>query len=299
MGQDHMTAMRQLQIPKEWGSLPLRAKDRPIVVLGGIDTGKTTLATFCYQQLQAHEIGTGLIDLDLGQNSLGMPTTVGLEVPLDSGVMSRRGRKRHWRCFVGGISPVGCEPRLLSALVRLRDTAQQIGIRTLVVDTSGFISVERGAAHLKWAMIDVLRPCLVLALQRDRELEPIVEPLRHQRGVEVWDVPVVSGLRSRSREERRAYRQACYRRYFARARRWLLSYGDLACFAHGAWRRHQLLALEDDHGFVVRLALFDGVAEGGIWLRTPALSRGRRVTAVRPGRLWLEPGSYREHIWAF
>ncbi|HHE71120.1 MAG TPA: hypothetical protein ENL34_02405, partial [Chloroflexi bacterium] len=173
MGQDHMTAMRQLQIPKEWGSLPLRAKERPVVVLGGTDTGKTTLATYCYQQLQAHKIGTGLIDLDLGQNSLGMPTTVGLEVPLDSGVMSRRGRKRHWRCFVGGISPVGCEPRLLSALVRLRDTAQQIGIRRLVVDTSGFINVERGAAHLKWAMIDVLRPCLVLALQRDRELEPI------------------------------------------------------------------------------------------------------------------------------
>lgn len=290
---------QQLQIPDEWEALPSRAENRPIVVLGGVDTGKTTLASYCYRRLRTHGTRAGLLDLDLGQNSLGVPTTVGLEVTLSRATASAPEKRRRWRCFVGAISPVKCEARLLSALVRLRGVARQFGVTTLVVDTSGFINVARGAARLKWAVVDMLRPCLVVALQRKHELESIIGPLRHQPGVEVLEMPVASSLRPRSREARRAYRSACYREYFARAKRWLLSYGDVACFAAGPWRPHQLLALEDDHGFVIRLALFDGVTESGVWLRGPVLPRGRRVAAVRFGRLWLELDSYREHIWPF
>ena len=51
-----------------------REKTRRIIVLGGSDTGKTTLLE-CLADVLSRSAPVGLVDLDAGQSTIGPPTT--------------------------------------------------------------------------------------------------------------------------------------------------------------------------------------------------------------------------------
>lgn len=283
-----------MEIPELWQDLAIERWRSPILLVGGSDSGKTTFARYCQQRLLASRGCVGFIDLDVGQNVFGLPTTAALGISRsdDDVAFPPAGERRH--VFIGNITPVGVEARVLAALHRLIRAAARAEIAGLVIDTSGFIDVTHGAGDLKWAKVELTRPCTVVALQREEELVPIVEPLRRVPDVDVVVLPVSEHVQTRSREARRAYRRACYRRYFREARRTPLHLADLAVFAQGPWRAHQLVALEDEDGFVVALATIAKVSEAVVWLRTPWQGDGE-IRALRTGSVWLDPDSLEDH----
>lgn len=283
-----------IRSPDHWLGLEVESWQSPVLLIGASDSGKSTFARYCCRRLLNRHDNVAFIDLDVGQNTFGLPTTAALGVTRggDLGVFPPAGLRR--RVFVGSISPVGYEARLLVALDQLSGAALEDGAKATVIDTSGFVDVAYGAADLKWAEVDLLRPCTVIALQREDELVPIVEPLAHLPGVSLIVLPVSEHVTSRSREARRAYRTACYRRYFADAGRIPYAFGNLAIFARSPWHEHQLAALEDERGFVLALATIEDISEAVVWLRTP-LQEGGAVAALRLGDIWLAPDTFEDH----
>lgn len=193
-----------------------------VMVLGAPDTGKSTLSHYLGSQAVAAGRRAALVDLDLGQSHLGPPATLGLGLfpPLlpGEGSLSPQGLY-----FVGQTSPPGAILEVAVGCRVLADEAARQGVGRLVVNTSGFVQGP-AAWRLKRAQAELLRPRLILALQRERELEPMIRALggatAGQGEDAAWQIlrlPVSGLANRRDPETRRLYREARFRGYFHQA----------------------------------------------------------------------------------
>src|SRR4051794_11788550 len=79
-----------------------------VVLLGGIETGKTTFGIELARRSAAAGVATAIVDADIGQSVVGPPTTVGLKmIRSDEDVTSESLRVTDAIGFVGTISPRG------------------------------------------------------------------------------------------------------------------------------------------------------------------------------------------------
>src|SRR3954452_5839201 len=92
-----------------------------VMLLGAIDTGKSTLALRITNAALDRGIVVGVIDADVGQSEIGPPGTVGLAMPA-----APAGSAAEWSpaalAFVGATSPAG---RLLDLVVGVRRLADE------------------------------------------------------------------------------------------------------------------------------------------------------------------------------
>jgi polynucleotide 5'-kinase involved in rRNA processing len=216
---------------------------RRVLVIGGMDTGKSTLAGEMAVAL-AREGDAALVDADVGQSHLGPPTAcawglVGTEPAWETSVAGL--------AFVGSNSPVGHLLQLTSAVARLVSDAAEDG-RRVVVDTPGLVAGPAARA-LWWAVIELARPDVVVAVEREGECGHILGGLPTAGPPEVVRLGVPEGVRAKSREERIAHRAACYRRYFEGANALEI---DLGSTAVRDLRRARGLTAEDG-GLIVGL----------------------------------------------
>lgn len=289
-------ADNSLIVPSSWRDLDVSGWRGPVLLFGGIDSGKSTFARYLYRRLLESSPHVGFLDADVGQNSYGLPATMtlasnatreGTLFPPDKG-------RRTW--FVGSNTPSGHVARVLVGLDQLRRYSRRFSVDALVVDTTGFIDLATGGAALKWAKVELLRPCTVVAIQRRNELEPVIAPLRHLYGVHLVELPVSDAVAARPTEARRAYRAVCYRSYFQMATRVSLSLQDLAVFPVPDFVPGRLAALEDREGFVLALALVEAAETDRVWLRTPWPGKPA-VAALRLGDLLISAETFEdEHL---
>lgn len=276
-----------------WRDVDLSGWRGPVLLFGGSDSGKSTFARYLYRRLLAHHPRVGFLDADVGQNSFGLPTTMTLAMNAtrEGGHFPPDGARRTW--FVGSNTPSGHVARVLAGLDRLRRFGMRASADALVVDTTGLIDPSIGGADLKWAKVEMLRPCTVVAFQRAGELEPVLAPLRHLHGVYLVELPVSDAVQVRPTEARRAYRSVCYRTYFQMAARVSLSYRKVAVFPEPDFVPGRLAALEDREGFVLALALVEEAADGKVWLHTPRPGKGN-VAALRLGDLCIDRDTFQD-----
>ncbi len=285
-------------IPETWRVLDVAGWHGPILIFGASDSGKSTFARYLYGRLTAQHDKVVFIDADIGQSSFGLPATIAAGVSQgrgDSGFPPGRARRL---CFVGSNTPIGTMLLVLTGLYRMKRFVLREKADVVLVDTSGLIDPLHGGTDLKWAKVELFRPCTVAALARERELEPLLSPLRHLPDVNLVELPVCDAVRPRTTEARRAYRAACYRAYFASAQRLPLLYRQLAVFPGREFIPGRLAALEGRDGFVLALALVESasdniVRDGTVWLRTP-WSGKRQVTALRLGNLHIDMETYQD-----
>ena len=194
------------------GALDRAARSRLTLVVGAVDTGKTSLVTFLANGLLARGFRIGVVDADLGQSEIGPPTTVGLGRVTRA--LTRLGEADvAGLSFVGSTSPRGHVRSTVAATQRMAERAFRLGLERVVVDTCGLIEGPLGEI-LKRQKIERLRPDLVICLEREEECEPILAMCGGKRRPEILRLSVGEQARRRSAGERRRYRQAAVDQYF-------------------------------------------------------------------------------------
>ena len=200
------------------------ARARVTMVVGASDTGKTTLTAVLASALAARGERVAAVDADLGQSEIGPPTTVGLgRVP---GALARLGDVEVLALeFVGSTSPARAVRQTAEATGALVERARGAGFERIVVDTSGLVAGPFGR-WLKRAKIDLVRPDLVVVVERGQEGQAIAHEASLRPDLVVLRVSAAAGVRRRWQDERRRHRADALAAYFATAA--ALSVGALA-----------------------------------------------------------------------
>jgi polynucleotide 5'-kinase involved in rRNA processing len=185
------------------------------MLVGGLDTGKSTLARSIALAGVDAGLTAAILDADIGQSSVGPPTTVGLKLVREPADLEPETLARaDAMTFVGTTSPQGHLLPLVSGSRLLLDRARAEGADQVVVDTTGLVSGVFGQI-LKFHKIGLLRPDVVVGLERGEELEPLLGVIRRFYATEVMAVPVPSEVVPTSVERRAVLREESMRRYFA------------------------------------------------------------------------------------
>jgi polynucleotide 5'-kinase involved in rRNA processing len=188
------------------------SRARVAMMMGSVDTGKTTLA------LQAARLAlnagrtVALVDADVGNTTVGPPACVGLKVLRTvedlSGVSTPD--RLH---FVGTITPARLVLQQVVATAAVVDHARELA-DLVIIDTTAVVSGVAGET-LKYHKAELCRPDKVVALQRGGEMEPVVGMLRRFLGLEVYVAPTDPNLIPLSPDERARRRTEAFARALA------------------------------------------------------------------------------------
>ncbi len=193
----------------------LAERQGTVVLLGGLDVGKTTIGREVARAAVEAGRTVAFVDADIGQSTVGPPSTVGLKLcrePAD--LEPDRLARADAVYFVGSTSPQGhLLPLVAGAAVLLRQ-AHEAGAQLIVLDTSAMVSGVYGQM-LKFHKLELARPDVVLGLERGEELSPIFDIVQRFFAAEIVSLPVHGNVVARSAEQRAADREEAMRRYFA------------------------------------------------------------------------------------
>jgi len=206
--------VKEFFFPEEAVEKILDDNIRTVVVIGGPDTGKSTLVKELVKSFVPKR-KTAILDLDPGQSHVGPPTTVAW-AKVENEFKGWDDLKMQDFYFVGDISPRG---NLLPLTVGARlmwDKASSTSER-IIVDTTGLIRGAIGKV-LKLHLVDILRPEVVLALYKEDELDHILAPLRNVKLPRVFKVAVSSNVKNKDFSQRRSYRELRFKDYFKGAK---------------------------------------------------------------------------------
>jgi polynucleotide 5'-kinase involved in rRNA processing len=133
-----------------------------VFLVGGIDTGKTTFGLEMMRRAAAAGLPAAFVDSDIGQSTVGPPTTIGLKLCLDGAEVTRTSvRVADALGFVGSITPPGYLLPLVSGTAKMVEQARASGCRLIVVDTTGYVS-GIGGQLLKFYKADAVQPDVVV-----------------------------------------------------------------------------------------------------------------------------------------
>jgi polynucleotide 5'-hydroxyl-kinase GRC3/NOL9 len=179
------------------------------LILGASDTGKTTLAEALTKQLVKKQM-VGIVDADIGQSHIGPPTTVGWALvdnpDVDFSKITAGGIS-----FVGDITPVG---HLLQLTAAVTQCVQQLSEFTnfIIIDTPGLIAGPAACA-LWWTVQKILKPQLIVAVQKSDELNDVLAGLRSfDSAIEMIKSP--PEIQIKSPQQRKRHRQNQFEKYF-------------------------------------------------------------------------------------
>ena len=185
-----------------------------VVLLGGIDTGKTTFGLSVAEAARLRGMRVAYVDADIDNSTVGPPACVGLKFCQDlERVDAQSVGPADALAFVGSVTPQGHAFALATATAHLVDLARQNEAELIVVDTSAYISGVY-AEILKYRKLQLVRPDTVVGFQRGEELEPILSTIARFFSIPVTALKVAPGARERFVEERASYREARLRSYF-------------------------------------------------------------------------------------
>lgn len=182
------------------------------MLLGAMDTGKSTLAVDIARAAVANGRTVGYVDADIGNSTVGPPACVGLKLIRQASDLDTIDQPDRLH-FVGGTSPDRLVLQQVIATAVLAETARSQADLVLI-DTTSSVSGVAGQT-LKYHKTELTRPERVVALQRGAELEPIVGMLRRFFSVEVTTAGADPDVHPTAPDVRAARRTERFRHAFA------------------------------------------------------------------------------------
>jgi polynucleotide 5'-hydroxyl-kinase GRC3/NOL9 len=190
---------------------------RTVLLLGGLDSGKSTLGRRLLSEALAAGRTGAFLDGDLGQKTVGPPATVCLKhVRNAEDLEPERLAAPDALAFVGATSPLGHLLPLVTGLARLLARAREEGADLVAVDTSGMVSGIYGQL-VKFHKVEMLEPDLVVGVRRGEELDPVLGVIQRFFSTEVVSLGVHPDVRTTSVERRAKHRENAMRAYFGSA----------------------------------------------------------------------------------
>lgn len=186
------------------------AKGRKVMVIGRVDTGKST---FCRQLAELALAGgrkPAIVDADVGQSWIGPPTTIGMKLVKENADPTLFPDSFY---FVGDVTPEG---HLLQSVVgtkRMVESAENANADLIIIDTTGLVDRPIGR-FLKLNKIDLVRPDNLVCFQRDRELEILIRSVELDF-CKIYRLEPSKEIERKSQEFRCQYRNEQFSKYFS------------------------------------------------------------------------------------
>lgn len=275
--------MSAIDIPAPWRTAAeqiLKRQWHRILVLGATDRGKSTYCAFLGQSLSAAGFRVAFVDADVGQKDVGPPATISLAYLDEALELSQAPLAALY--FVGAVSPIG---HLLPVVVGTKRMVEAAQAPFVIIDTSGLVT---GSGRvLKTFQIDSLRPQVIVALEKEQELGPIVRACRNYNVIRLRSSPQT---KAKPIDIRRAARAQAFRTYFEGAREHRLRLRQLVVqrgFVSVRLAHHLLCGLADSQGEGLGLAIVRQVnfRRGTVSLLTPVARQAIRILQL--GSLYL------------
>jgi polynucleotide 5'-kinase involved in rRNA processing len=136
---------------------------------------------------------------------------------------------------------------------------------------------------------------VVFAIQKEQELEPILQPLRRSRRTRLVILEPSAAVYHRDQLRRQAHRAEQFSRHFQNARPVALDWTRFAILPFPRFAIHRLVAFEDEYGFTLNLGIVTEIdrANRRVSVLTPLASL-ERVASIHMGDILLEPQTFRD-----
>lgn len=203
------TVVQESTVPAAWSEAAqvLERQRGVCVVIGEVDSGKSSLCTFLANKCLESTGKVGIVDADVGQADIGPPTTINSSV-VRSPVIGLHKARPETSFFVGDTTPSFVPDKVVTLATRLKKRITG-SADVVLVNTDGWLA-EFNAARQKLLLLEEIQPDLVIGLSRSDE---VIDPLLDRVKFTSLKLPSSSFARVRSKEERKKTREAGYRRF--------------------------------------------------------------------------------------
>lgn len=205
-------------IPSSWARAfeqlrNIQSKHVTVIVLGTVDSGKTSFCTYLINKLIGEKKKVAILDGDIGQSDIGPPCTVAYAF-VKKPITDLFNLKAENALFVGITSPNMVIEKVIEGLTSLKEEILGNDPHCVIVNTDGWTEGEE-AANYKIQLVKRLIPDIVFCIQQKDELTAILNSIKDFKTV-VVDSP--SAIAQRSIEKRRSLRELGYIKYLRNAK---------------------------------------------------------------------------------
>ncbi len=278
----------------EWLKLVDGLVTGTVIIIGGPDAGKSTLARYMLREFLGRGLKVGFVDADIGQSSIALPTTIALKIFEQKKQL--RAVQPDLLLFVGSSTPARKISYVVEGTRDMVRRAKKLGAEVVIVDTTGLVKGEAGK-NLKLGKINAVRPRHVIAIESGKELHHIL-PRIH--GVILHRLKPSDSVKSQSREERTRYREDRLTEYFAGSKRIEFPFRDMRFFrGNRPFDGNFSLVIPgtlvglNRSQITIGLGVYQGVESGRVAVWSP-LNSTDTVDRVLLGDLILDPSTFTE-----
>ncbi len=220
--------MKLIDTPSEWKKAKeeILKKLGKVFTAGKIDSGKTTLAFYLIKEAVQRDLKVALVDSDIGQSTIGPPTTIGLK--FFNHFKDLENLKPDYLHFVGDTSPRFRPLEMIAGTKKLVEKAEENAPDLIIIDSCGFISSPLGL-NLKLQKISLIKPDFVVLFNHYEEIAAIEKTLR-KYNYHLVKLPSSPKARLTSMEERKKNREKAFRNYFKKANELILNPNTLSIY---------------------------------------------------------------------
>ncbi|MGQ9530321.1 MAG: Clp1/GlmU family protein [Candidatus Bathycorpusculaceae bacterium] len=205
-------------IPSSWAEsyeqiLNFQKKPVTVVVVGTVDSGKTSFCTYLTNKLLQEKQRVAILDGDLGQSDIGPPCTVAYAY-VAKPVTDLFNLQAKNAFFIGATSPSTVTNKVIEGLSSLKKEIVADNPDFIVINTDGWVEGE-DAVNYKVQLVKELSSDVICCIQQKDELAPLLNSLKVSQEIVVESPPAI---KQRSREKRRSLRELGYIKYLRNAK---------------------------------------------------------------------------------
>lgn len=208
--------LKFIDLPADWKEAKrvILQKRGKVFVVGKVDSGKTTFSFYLAKEAIQQGIKVAIVDSDIGQSTIGPPTTIGLK--FFNCFSSLNNLKADFLYFVGDTSPRFRALEVLAGTKKMVDKASERLADLTIIDSCGLFAPPFGL-NLKLQKINLIQPSFIIAFAKGEEVKDFEQATKgySYNLIKLSSSPMA---RTVSPEERRANREKSFEDYFKKGK---------------------------------------------------------------------------------